>query len=71
MIKKLELDYEKHKDLIEYCKKYDIMFMSSACDLESIDLLYNLGMDIWKIPSGEITNLPYLKKIAKFKEKVL
>ena len=71
MIKKLELNYDKHEELIEHCKKNNIMFLSSAFDLDSIDLLNNLGMKIWKIPSGEITNYPYLKKIAKLKNKVI
>lgn len=71
MIKKLELDYEKHQELIDYCEKNNIMFLSSAFDLESIDLLNNLQMGIWKIPSGEITNLPYLRKIGKLNKKTI
>jgi N,N'-diacetyllegionaminate synthase len=71
MIKKLELDYNKHEELKEYCEKHNILFLSSAFDLESIDLLKKLGMNIWKIPSGEITNYPYLKKIGELKEKVI
>ncbi len=71
MIKKLELDYTRHQELIEHCKKNNIMFLSSPFDLESIDLLKSLGINIWKIPSGEITNYPYLQKIANFKEKVI
>lgn len=71
MIKKLELDYDKHSVLIDYCYENNIMFLSSAFDLESIDLLDNLEMEIWKIPSGEITNLPYLRKIGGLKKKVI
>lgn len=71
MIKKLELDYTKHEELAEYCKAKDIMFLSSAFDLESIDLLNNLGLEIFKIPSGEITNLPYLRKIGSLNKKVI
>ena len=71
MIKKLELDYEKHQELIDHCKKNNIMFLSSAFDLESIGLLNDLQMEIWKIPSGEITNLPYLKKIGKLNKKTI
>lgn len=71
MIKKLELDYEKHRELTDYCKSKNILFLSSPFDLESIDLLDDLGLDIFKIPSGEITNLPYLKKIATLKKKVI
>ena len=71
MIKKLELDYTRHQELIGHCKKNNIMFLSSPFDLESIDLLKSLGINTWKIPSGEITNYPYLHKIASFKEKVI
>lgn len=65
MIKKLELDYDKHKELMDYAKEQGVMFLSSGFDLESIDLLIELGIEIFKVPSGEITNLPYLRKIAK------
>lgn len=71
MIKKLELDYEKHQELIDYCKLKDIMFLSSPFDLESIDLLNKLGLKIFKIPSGEITNLPYLEKIGTLNKRVI
>jgi N,N'-diacetyllegionaminate synthase len=71
MIKKLELDYDKHVELLEYCKAKNIMFLSSPFDLESIDLLSDLGMEIFKIPSGEINNLPYLRKIGETKKKVI
>lgn len=64
MIKKLELDREVHETLIAYCATRNIRFFSTAFDLESIDLLADLGLELWKIPSGEITNLPYLRKIA-------
>ena len=69
MIKELEL--EKHKELMKYCEKNEILFMSSAFDLASIDKLHKLGLEIWKIPSGEITNLPYLKKIGSLKQRVI
>ena len=71
MIKKLELDYEKHGELINYCQEKGIMFLSSPFDLESIELLHKLELEIFKIPSGEITNLPYLRKIGKLKKKVI
>ena len=71
MLKKLELDYESHKELINYCEQKNILFCSTAFDLESIDLLINLGMTVFKIPSGEITNYPYLKKIGGLKKKVI
>lgn len=71
MIKKFELDYDKHQELKSYSESKNIIFLSSPFDLESIDLLDNLGMDIFKIPSGEITNVPYLKKIGALKKKVI
>jgi len=64
MIKKLELDKEAHKELIHYCEKKDIKFLSTAFDLDSIDLLTKLNVPLYKIPSGEITNLPYLRHIG-------
>ena len=71
MLKKLELDIDAHKILMDYCGAKGIMFLSTAFDLESIDVLNELGMEIFKIPSGEITNYPYLRKIAKLKKKVI
>jgi len=71
MIKNLELDFETHKKLILYCKKKNIKFLSSPFDLESIELLDKLGLDTFKIPSGEIINLPYLRKIALYNKKVI
>jgi N,N'-diacetyllegionaminate synthase len=71
MLKKLELDVNSHRMLIEYCRKKNIEFLSSPFDLESVDLLYELGLETFKIPSGEITNLPYLRKIGKLKKKII
>lgn len=71
MLKRLELDVDMHKELITYCNKKKIKFLSTPFDLESIDLLNDLGMDIYKIPSGEVTNYPYLKKIAKLKKTII
>jgi len=71
MIKKLELDVDTHKELIAYCQKKDIMFLSTPFDHESIDLLSDLGLQIFKIPSGEITNLPYLRHIGSLDKKVV
>lgn len=71
MLKKLELDIGTHQELIKYCNTKNIMFLSTPFDLDSIDLLDNLGLDIFKIPSGEITNLPYLRKIGRLKKKVI
>lgn len=71
MIKKLELDIEAHELLMAHCQERGIMFLSSPFDLDSIDLLNKLGMEIFKIPSGEITNLPYLRKIGGLGKKVI
>ncbi|MFD1173232.1 N-acetylneuraminate synthase [Oceanobacillus picturae] len=71
MIKKLELDYEKHQELIDYSNSKGIMFLSSPFDLESIDLLSNLGIEIFKVPSGEINNVPYLRKIGSLEKDVI
>ena len=65
MIKKLELDKEAHLELIAYCEKKGIEFLSSPFDHKSIDLLDELGLKRFKIPSGEITNLPYLRHIGR------
>lgn len=71
MLQKLELSKEDHRILIEYCKTKDIKFLSTAFDLDSIDFLQELKIDLWKIPSGEITNLPYLKKIGSLQKPVI
>lgn len=71
MIKKLELDMDTHKELIAYCKTKNIMFLSTPFDHDSIELLSDLGLEIFKIPSGEITNLPYLRYIGKLNKKVI
>lgn len=71
MLKKLELTPQMHRELIEHCSKKNIMFLSTPFDLESIKLLSELGMQIYKIPSGEITNLPYLREIAKQQKKII
>lgn len=71
MLKKLELTIEDHHALIAHCKKCNIQFLSTAFDLESIDMLENLGVTLFKIPSGEITNLPYLKKLGALKKQVI
>ncbi|WP_350159296.1 N-acetylneuraminate synthase [Bdellovibrio sp. 22V] len=64
MLKKLELKPEYHHALIEHCRKKNIKFLSTGFDVASLDFLKTLGMGIWKIPSGEITNLPYLERLA-------
>lgn len=65
MLKSLVLEFTDFRLLNEYCKETGIKFMSTPFDRESIDFLAGLGMDYMKVPSGEITNLPYLRRIAK------
>ncbi|MGB5920473.1 N-acetylneuraminate synthase [Arcobacter sp.] len=71
MLKKLELDLDTHKELISYCKTKNIMFLSTPFDNDSIELLNDLELEIFKIPSGEITNLSYLRHIGKLNKKVI
>ena len=71
MLKKLELDVYSHIELMDYCRNKKIKFLSTPFDLDSIEILNGLGMDIFKIPSGEITNYPYLKKIGSLRKKVI
>jgi N,N'-diacetyllegionaminate synthase len=71
MIKKLELTREMHEALIEYCKSRDIQFFSTGFDTKSVDLLVELGLEIFKIPSGEITNLPYLRHVGGYGKSVI
>ena len=65
MLQQLELSHEDHLQLIEHCNRCGVKFLSTAFDLDSIDFLSSLNLDLWKIPSGEITNLPYLRRIAQ------
>ena len=72
MLRKLELSEADHLVLKDYCASKKIAFLSTAFDLESIDILKRLGITLGKIPSGEITNLPYLRKMAtSFKELIV
>lgn len=71
MLKKLELNIEDHRKLISYCNEKKIIFMSTPFDIESIQLLIELGLKIFKIPSGEITNLPYLRCIGRLNKKII
>lgn len=71
MLKKLELNESAHRELLAYCEKVGIQFLSTAFDIESIFLLHKLGISIWKIPSGEITNLPYLRVIGEMHQEVI
>jgi len=71
MLKKLELDVDTHNELIAYCKTKNILFLSTPFDHDSIELLSDLGLEIFKIPSGEITNLPYLRHIGSLNKRVI
>lgn len=68
MLKKLELSPEEHEVLIDYCRQLGIKFFSTAFDFDSIDYLHSLNLGLWKIPSGEVTNYPFLKRIAAYNE---
>lgn len=71
MIKRLELDPDAHKELMAHCQTQGLDFLSTPFDHKSIDLLESLGLETFKIGSGEITNLPYLRKIAALNKKVI
>ncbi|WP_300446931.1 N-acetylneuraminate synthase [uncultured Helicobacter sp.] len=71
MIQKLVLDDSAWQPLMEYCDKKGITFLSTPFDIKSIDLLHKLGLQTFKIPSGEITNLPYLRRIGALNKKVI
>jgi len=71
MLQKYALDREAHERLIERCRARKIEFISSAFDLESLDLLVSLQLTKYKIPSGEITNFPYLRKIGDLKREII
>ncbi|QQT27798.1 N-acetylneuraminate synthase [Sphingobacterium spiritivorum] len=71
MLKQLELSHIDHEKIIAYCKEKGVRFFSTAFDLDSLQYLKDIGLDLVKIPSGEITNLPYLRKAAKLFSKVI
>lgn len=71
MLKRLELNEAQHLELIDYCHKKGVKFLSTAFDFDSIDMLAGFNLDLWKIPSGEITNYPYLAKIAGFQQPIV
>jgi N,N'-diacetyllegionaminate synthase len=71
MLKRLELNKKMHVKLINHCRNRNIKFLSTPFDCDSINLLKDLGLNIFKIPSGEITNLPYLQCIGKLKKKII
>jgi N,N'-diacetyllegionaminate synthase len=71
MLKRLELSTKMHHELIAYCAKRNIGFFSSGFDIKSVDFLISLGINYIKIPSSEITNLPYLRHIGQFNKSVI
>ena len=71
MLQRLELTHAEHLELIEHCQQVGIRFFSTAFDLESIKMLDALGIDIFKIPSGEITNIPYIRRIGFMQKPVI
>lgn len=71
MLKQLELSTEMHEVLIAYCQQRNIGFFSTGFDIQSLDYLASLGADLFKIPSGEITNLPYLRRVGGFGKPVI
>jgi N,N'-diacetyllegionaminate synthase len=71
MLEKLELSEEDHHELIRYCDAKNIKFFSTAFDLTSLDFLKKLGLTLFKIPSGELTNLPYLEKVAALADEII
>ncbi len=71
MVKKLELSFDEFKKIKDYCNVKGIEFLSTPFDLESVSFLNELGISAFKIPSGEITNLPYLRKVARTGKKII
>ena len=71
LLKKYELSETDHRKILKRCRAKKIKFLSSPFDLKSIDLLQKLKLNIFKIPSGEITNIPYLKKIGSLKKRII
>lgn len=71
MAKKLELTRDDHYELARHCQKRGIRFLSTPFDEPSIELLRELNVSIWKCPSGEITNLPFLRRIGRFRQDIL
>lgn len=71
MLKKLRLSFDEHIRLKEYCDQIGIRYLATPFDRESVELLYALSCDMWKIPSGEIINIPHLKLIGSFKQRII
>ena len=71
MLQKLELTKKMHLELLDYCNDKGVKFLSTGFDLESLDFLNELGIECFKVHSGELTNLPYLRKIASFQKSII
>jgi N,N'-diacetyllegionaminate synthase len=71
MLRRLELTHAMHEELIAYCESRGIAFFSTGFDPDSVDLLVQFGLDCFKIPSGEITNLPYLRHVGRHGKTVI
>jgi N,N'-diacetyllegionaminate synthase len=71
MLQKLELSEQDHYQLMDYCGQLNVKFFSTAFDVDSLDFLKKLGLTLFKIPSGEITNLPYLQKVAQIADEII
>lgn len=71
MVRRIHFGFDAHRELKAYCESIGIAYLSTAFDLDSVDFLASLDLPFWKIPSGEITNLPYLEKIAALQKPVL
>lgn len=71
MLRRLELTREMHEELIAHCRGRDIEFFSAGFDVESVDLLVGLGLESFKIPSGEVTNFPYLRHVGRYSKPVI
>lgn len=71
MLRALELSHDDHYRIIEHCKERAVRFLSTAFDLESIEFLEHLGISLWKVPSGEITNFPYLRAVGRTQKPVI
>jgi len=71
MLKSLELGHDDHYALIKECEKYNIKFLSSAFDVQGLEFLNSIGVDLFKVPSGELTNLPYLEKLSSIGKPII
>lgn len=71
MLKRILLSYDDFRILARYCDEVGIQFLSTPFDIDSVDFLSSLGCKLWKIPSGEITNLPYLERIGRERQPVI